>query len=83
MNNKINFIPRKFQNISSHEIVKFNELIETQIDVPFGPTIFTKQDISTISIILGEPASGKTYQLEHYKNQNENNVYYKALGVVT
>lgn len=79
MNNKINFIPRKFQNISSHEIVKFNELVKTHIQLPLGSIGFEKEHLSNISVVLGEPASGKTYQLEHYKNQNENNVYYKAL----
>jgi len=46
----IRFIPRKFKNIESNDIVNFEEIVES----------------SNISVILGEPASGKTYQLKEY-----------------
>jgi len=50
-----NFIPRKFKNIESNDIVDFDTLIQN----------------SSISVILGEPASGKTFQLKEYA-QNKN-----------
>jgi len=46
----IRFIPRKFKNIESSDIINFEEIVES----------------SNISVILGEPASGKTYQLKEY-----------------
>ena len=45
-----NFIPRKFKNIESNDIVDFDTLVQN----------------NSISVILGEPASGKTYQLKEY-----------------
>jgi cob(I)alamin adenosyltransferase len=51
-----NFIPRKFKNIETNEIVDFEAVIKS----------------SDISVILGEPASGKTFQLKNYKENNEN-----------
>jgi hypothetical protein len=49
------FIPRKFKNTETNEIVDFEAVIKS----------------SNISVILGEPASGKTYQLREYVNKNE------------
>jgi len=51
-----NFIPRKFKNEKSNYTISFNEIINN----------------SNISVILGEPASGKTFQLKNYKENNEN-----------
>jgi DNA transposition AAA+ family ATPase len=51
-----NFIPRKFKNIETNEIVDFEAVVKS----------------SNISVILGEPASGKTFQLKNYKENNEN-----------
>jgi len=49
------FIPRKFKNIESNHILDFHTLVHN----------------SSISVILGEPASGKTFQLKEY-SQNKN-----------
>ena len=49
-----NFIPRKFKNIETNETVTFQTIINN----------------SRISIILGEPASGKTYQLKEYAEKD-------------
>ena len=51
-----NFILRKFKNEKSTKSISFDEVIEN----------------SSISIILGEPASGKTAQLENYEENSEN-----------
>jgi len=51
----IRFISRKFKNIESSDIVNFEEIVES----------------SNISVILGEPASGKTYQFQEYAKTNE------------
>ena len=56
------FIPRKFKNIESNEIVTFDVLIKN----------------SSISVILGEPASGKTYQLKEYAQNNQNTSLLKS-----
>jgi hypothetical protein len=49
------FIPRKFKNTETNEIVDFEHIVQD----------------SNISIILGEPASGKTYQLKEYSKQTD------------
>lgn len=77
--NNINFIPRKFQNITTNEIVDFSDITKIHVKLPLGGIGFERQHFSTISVVLGEPASGKTHQFQHYKNQNEDNVFYKAL----
>jgi len=50
-----NFIERKFKNIKTDEISDFTTIVNNE----------------NISIILGEPASGKTYQLKEYSNQHK------------
>lgn len=77
--NSIDFIPRKFQNIETYEIVDFLDVIKIHVKLPLGGTGFEKQHLSTISVVLGEPASGKTHQFQHYKENNKDNVFYKAL----
>ncbi|KIM06900.1 MAG: hypothetical protein KU38_11595 [Sulfurovum sp. FS08-3] len=51
-----NFIPRKYKNNTTHQIVSFDEVVQN----------------SRISIILGEPASGKTTQLKEYNDKHTN-----------
>ncbi len=46
--NNEDFIPRKFKNIETGQTVDFETVVNS----------------SNISVILGEPASGKTYQLK-------------------
>jgi hypothetical protein len=60
-----NFIPRKFKNIESNDIVDFEEVVNS----------------SNISVILGEPASGKTYQLKEYTQNNKNSILLKSRHV--
>ncbi len=55
-----NFIKRQFRNINTQEIITL------------GGTGFEKQHQSNIAVILGEPASGKTYQLKEYAKSNLN-----------
>jgi len=63
--NQNNFIPRKFKNIETNEIVDFEEVVNS----------------SNISVILGEPASGKTFQLKEYsKNKNSKLFLLKMLS---
>lgn len=49
------FIPRKFKNLKTNETVDFEQVVQN----------------SKISVILGEPASGKTYQLKIYNKKNK------------
>ena len=60
------FIPRKFKNIESNDIVDFEEVVNS----------------SNISVILGEPASGKTYQLKEYTQNNKNSILLKSRYVI-
>lgn len=48
--------------------------IETREIVPFGALLD-----NDISVILGEPASGKTEQLKQFKKENSNEVYFMPL----
>ena len=59
------FIKRKFRNLLTNDNIDFSG-----ISMPLGGTGFENVHQSTISIILGEPASGKTYQLKEYDKQN-------------
>lgn len=59
------FIRRTFKDEKTNQTLNFNEVIKN----------------STISIILGEPASGKTYQLEKYKNQNSNSTFVELMFI--
>lgn len=79
MNNNINFIPRKFQNITTNEIFDFSDITKIHVSIPLGGTGFESQHRSSISVVLGEPASGKTHQFQYYKDKNKDNVFYKAL----
>jgi hypothetical protein len=56
------FIKRKYKNIDTNKILKFNELL-----------------LNKCSIILGEPASGKTCQLKYYLKNNSNIVEFIEL----
>jgi hypothetical protein len=67
----INFIPRQFENIETKNKIEFNDIVKIHIQMPLGGYGFEKQHQSNIAIILGEPASGKTYQLREYANKNE------------
>ncbi|CAA6814519.1 MAG: Unknown protein [uncultured Sulfurovum sp.] len=60
-----NFISRKFKNEKTNQCIGFNEVIEN----------------SNISIVLGEPASGKTYQFETYKKQNPNSIFVELMFI--
>jgi len=51
-----NFIPRVYIDNTTNETCTFDTIIS----------------LNRISIILGEPASGKSYQLEQYEQQNQN-----------
>lgn len=62
-----NFIKRQFKNIETKQIISFDN-----IDISLGNTGFEKQHQSNIAVILGEPASGKTYQLKEYAKNNSN-----------
>lgn len=57
MGNTVDFIPRKFKDLRSNRIINFNEIIQSEDNF--------------ISVILGEPASGKTYQLKIYHEENQ------------
>jgi len=71
-----NFIERKFKNIEKNKNVDIVGL-ETNETVTFQTIV----DNSRISIILGEPASGKTYQLKEYaKNKNSKFFLLKMLS---
>jgi len=63
--NQDNFIPRKFKNEKSTNSISFEEVINN----------------SSISIILGEPASGKTYQLENYDSLNQNSICIELITI--
>ena len=52
----VEFIERSYIDNTANNKLSFNEIISK----------------NNISIILGEPASGKTYQLEQYKKENSN-----------
>lgn len=60
-----NFIPRKFKNLKTDEIIDFEQVIQN----------------NSISVILGEPASGKTYQLELYHKQHSNSVFIELMFI--
>jgi len=66
-----NFIPRQFKNIETKNKIEFNDIVKTHIQIPLGGSDFEKEYPSNISIILGEPASGKTYQLKEYADKNQ------------
>jgi len=63
--NQNNFISRKFKNEKSTNSISFDKVI----------------DNSTISIVLGEPASGKTYQLENYSYSNRNTLFVELITI--
>lgn len=52
-----NFIKRTFIEEASHVEHDFESIVQN----------------SSLSVILGEPASGKTEQLKHYEKLNPNN----------
>lgn len=60
-----NFIPRTYIDNTTNENISFDEIVSK----------------NNISIILGEPASGKTYQLEEYSKQNINSVMIELLSI--
>jgi hypothetical protein len=64
MNND-SFIPRKFKNIETNEIVDFEAVVKS----------------SDISVILGEPASGKTYQLKEYEKNSDSNYFIELINI--
>ncbi|MBU1883970.1 hypothetical protein KKB80_06905, partial [bacterium] len=79
MSNKINFITRKFQHTKSKEIIDFSSLTKIYLTLHFDEKGWEEQHKSTISIVLGEPASGKTYQFEKFYKDNKDKVYFKQL----
>ncbi|MGE4419629.1 MAG: NACHT domain-containing NTPase [Sulfurimonas sp.] len=79
MSNKINFIPRKFQHTKSKEIIDFSSLTKIYLKLHFDERGWEEEHKSTISIVLGEPASGKTYQFEKFYKDNKDKVYFKQL----
>jgi hypothetical protein len=66
-----NFIKRKFKNLLTNDIVDFSSISKIHMKMPLGGTGFENVHQSIIAIILGEPASGKTYQLHEYNKQNQ------------
>lgn len=65
------FISRLFKNIETNKKIEFNDIVKIHIQIPLGRSGFEKQHQSNIAIILGEPASGKTYQLREYAKKNQ------------
>ncbi len=65
------FISRLFKNIETNKKIEFNDIVKIHIQMPLGGSGFEKQHQSNIAIILGEPASGKTYQLREYAEKNQ------------
>jgi len=63
--NQHNFIPRKFKNEKSNNSISFDEVVNN----------------SSISIILGEPASGKTFQLEKFNFSNQNSMFIELITI--
>lgn len=66
-----NFIKRKFKNLLTNDIVDFSSISKVHMKMPLGGTGFENVHQSIIAIILGEPATGKTYQLREYNKQNQ------------
>jgi len=77
-----NFIKRKYEKNENYTIVNFEQIINGQkirwsSNKPFQHNVLKKSNILKIlnqpwiSIILGEPASGKTYQFQEYAKTNE------------
>jgi len=77
-----NFIKRKYEKSENHTIVNFEQIINGQkirwsSNKPFQHNALKKSNIlkilnqPCISIILGEPASGKTFQFKEYEEINE------------
>ncbi|HIP11451.1 MAG TPA: hypothetical protein EYG73_01905 [Arcobacter sp.] len=69
-----NFIPRYYKNINiKTEDITFDNLIKPHRIIPY---LKKEAYTSYITVILGEPASGKTYQLKyHYKEHTDNSRY--------
>lgn len=65
-----NFIKRKFRNLLTDDNTDFDGISKINMKMPLGGTGFENVHQSTIAIILGEPASGKTYQLKEHDKQN-------------
>jgi len=65
------YIHRKFKNIEFNNIENFDEIIKIHVTIHH----------STISIILGEPASGKTYQLKSFAKNNANTYFVELINV--
>jgi len=64
------FIQRSFENIKTNEREFFSNIIE-----------FEEQCQSTISVILGEPASGKTYQLKKENKTNDKSYFVELVNL--
>lgn len=56
-----NFVKRKFRNLLTDDNIDFDDISKNH---------------TTIAIILGEPASGKTYQLKEYDKQNPESQFF-------
>ena len=65
MINQDYFITRKFKNIQQDEVIDFDMVIQN----------------SNISVILGEPASGKTAQLKNYNSSNPNTIFIELITI--
>jgi len=76
-----NFIQRRFENIKTNEIETFYDVKKTHIQVSRGGEGFDKQHQSTIAVILGEPASGKTYQLREENKNNPNSYFIELINL--
>jgi len=75
------FIERNFENIKTNEIEVFSNITKIHIQMPQGGTGFKKQHQSTISVILGEPASGKTYQLIEEDKTNDKSYFVELINL--
>lgn len=77
----INFIPRIYQNIYTNEKEEFTQLIKFHIKLLPGGVGYENMHYSNIAIILGEPASGKTYQLKDYNRKDSNSYFIELVNL--
>ncbi len=71
-----NFIKRKFRNLLTNDNADFSDISKIHMKMPLGGSGFENIHQSTIAIVLGEPASGKTYQLKEHDKQNPKSQFF-------
>jgi len=65
------FIPRQYKNTKTNEKIIFDKLAKLHTEMILNADGIEEEWQSNIAIILGEPASGKTYQLKEYADKNQ------------